>query len=523
MKKILLLVFIVTLIASCGAMVPPRDPYTLYVHLQSEPDTLNPIIATDAYASEINEYIFETMVELHRDSLDLTPKLAKSWTISKNKRRFVFYLKKGILWSDGKEFTSDDVIYSFMRIMDKKVKSARLKGYYKDVKRYRAIDRYTVEFIYNKSYFLALQLLGDIPIVPKHIYDDGTDFNGHSYNRKPIGTGPYKIKEWKTGQRIVLTRNEIYRGKKPDIKNIVFSIIDEQHVALQKLKKGELDFIQLKSYQWKKQTQSKKFNMLFKKVKYPYRSYSYIGWNAKSIYFKDSRVRMAMTHMINRKEILEKLSYGLGRITTGNFYILSKSYNKNIKPWPYDPKKGRKLLAEAGWKDTDKDGILDKNGKKFIFTITIPSGSASAERLSTIIKEDFSKDGIEVHINKFEWSVFITNVVHKRAFEAVILGWSLGFTGDPHQVWHSSQIKKGSNYVSFSNREADIIIDSARQEFNEKKRIKLYHRFHEILHEEQPYTFMFTSSELVAVSRRFENVKVHTRGLFYDEWKVKKK
>lgn len=228
-----------------------------------------------------------------------------------------------------------------------------------------------------------------------------------------------------------------------------------------------------------------------------------------------------MTLLINRKEILDKLLFGLGEIVTGPFYIFGDSYNRDLKPWPHDPALAKQLLAEAGWADHDGDGILDKGGKKFSFKFTNSSGNEFGERLASIIKEDLSKAGIEMSINQFEWAVFIDKI-QRRDFDATSLGWSdPDFQDDPYQIWHSSQINGGSNYVGFRNAEADRIIETARQEFDLKKRVAMYRRFHEILHIEQPYTFLYTVPALAVVSKRFTNVMVHKRGMNFLEWKVR--
>ena len=498
-----------------------KDPFILNIHLSAEPDTLNPITSTDAYSSSINSHIYENLVERDKDTLEIVPLLAERWQISKDKLRYRFFLKKGVKWSDGVELTADDIIYSFNKIKDPQTACAQLKVYYLDVKEVKKIDKYTIEFKYSKPYFLALEFCGGIPIVPKHIFADGTDFNTHKNNRFPVGTGPYKFKEWQTGKKIVLVANENYRGKSPSIKKVVYKLVSESNVALQMLKKGELDYMSLRPIQWVRQTNSDKFNDKFYKLKYYNPSFNYIGWNSRKSFFSDRRVRQALTHLINRKAILDKLKFGLGKIVTGNFYLYSKNYNKNINYLPYDPDQGKKLLEEAGWLDTNQDGILDKDGQNFQFTFSIPSSSKFSERLASILKEDFSKIGIEMSINKFEWAVFVEKI-HKRDFEAVSLGWSLGYSGDPYQLWHSSQIEQGSNYCAFKDIEADQIIEQARVEFNDQRRTKMYQRFHEIIHHHQPYTFLYCSPSLVVVSKRFLNVKIHVMGLDFEEWQVAK-
>ncbi len=511
------------ILSSCGNFIPETDPCTLTMHMGAEPGTLNPITATDAYSHAINLRIYETLVERDYETLEIIPQLAERWEISPDKMRFRFYLKKGVLWSDGVEFTADDVVYSYATIKDPKTASAQFKVYYLDIKNCMKIDRYTVEFNYSRPYYLALIFCGGMPIVPKHIFNDGTDFNTHRNNRLPVGTGPYRFEKWETGKHISLVLNEKYRGVAPQIRRVVYRFVSEPSVALQMLKKGQLDVMGVREIVWVRQTNSEKFNENFYKLKYYLPSFSYIGWNASRPFFSDRRVRLAMTHLINRKEILDKLLFGLGEVVTGPFYIFGKSHNRDIKPWPYDPARAKELLSEAGWIDSDGDGILDRNGQKFSFTFTLSSGSKFAERLASIMKEDLSKAGIEMKINRYEWAVFL-NKIQNRDFDATSLGWSdPDFQDDPYQIWHSSQIKGGSNYIGFSNAEADRIIERARREFNETARIAMYHRFHEILHDEQPYTFLYTTPALAVVSKRFSNVRVYRKGMNFIEWKVREK
>ncbi|MDR3237700.1 MAG: ABC transporter substrate-binding protein, partial [Spirochaetia bacterium] len=318
---------------------------------------------------------------------------------------------------------------------------------------------------------------------------------------------------------IELIRNENYYGSKPQIRHIVYKVIPESNVALQMLKKGDIDVMTIRPIQWERQTASEKFNERFYKLSYYQPNCSYIGWNSRRPFFSDKRVRQAMTMLIDRESILQKLQFGHGMVVSGTFYAFSKAYNKNVEPWPYDPQRAVALLKQAGWTDTNGDGLLDKDGVTFAFTINIPSGASFSERLSVIIKEDFSKAGIDVSINRYEWAVFLSKI-NSRAFDTVILAWSLGYSNDPYQLWFSKEADKGSNFCAFSNAEADHIIEAARQEFNDDKRNRMYHRFHEILHEEQPYTFLFCNQEHVVVSRRFTNVKVHIMGLYLEEWEI---
>jgi peptide/nickel transport system substrate-binding protein len=515
-------------LAGCEFHVP-KDPETLVWHLGAEPDVLNPLTSTDAYASRIEGLVYDALIERDNQTLEWKPKMAEKWEISPDKLHLTFYLRSGIQWEDGKPVTVDDIIYSFDRIMDPKVDAPHLRVYYQDVEKVEKLDDRTVRFTYKKPYFLALEFCGGIPIIPKHLFDNGEDFNKHTLNRFPKGNGPYRFAGWDTGKRLVLERNENYWGKTvgrgvvpfPDIKRLSLEVVAEDTVALQILKKGELDYAGLRPIQWVRQTETPHFQRLFNKYQYYTPGYSFIGWNMKRPYFADAKVRRAMTMLVNRASILEKLNFGLGRIVSGPFYYDSKAYNHDVKPLPYDPGAAKGLLAEAGWKDTDGDGLLDKDGRPFRFEFLIPSGRRFAERLSTILKEDLRKVGIDMEIRKLEWAVFIKNL-DERTFDAVTLSWVFGFDQDPYQVWHSTQAGKGSNFVGFASPEADRIIEEARTEFDREKREAMYRRFHVLVDELQPYTFLFSSPSLVALHKRFENVKVYPGGMDMMEWKVNK-
>ena len=402
--------------------------------------------------------------------------------------------------------------------MNPKVDSPQLRAYYQEIRDVKAIDDLTVEFTYAKPYFLALEFCGGMPIVPKHIFDKG-DFNTNPAGRDPIGTGPYKFVRWTTGRDIVVDKNPDYWGEKPKINKIVFKIITDSTVSFQILKREELDVSGLTPIQWERQTNSPSFNENYDKLSYFTPNYSYIGWNSKRPYFADKQVRTALTHLVNRELILDKILYNLGAIVTNPFYINSPEYDKSIDPYPYDPQKAEELLKEADWIDHDGDGIRDKDGVKFAFEFLIPGGSETGEKIATILKEELDNMGIQMDIRKTEWAVFTTRL-NERNFDAVTLAWSMGVESDPYQIWSSTQAEKGSNFIGFKNEQADKLIEEARTEFDRDKRQELYRKFAKIIHEEQPYTFLFCRKSTVAVNKRFENVVVYPLGIDLLEWHV---
>ena len=513
---------IAAFIAVCACNMEQVGRYPadwLMYHIPAEPDTLNPLTSTDLYSDTILESVYETLVWRNPDTLELEPRLAESWEISPDGMVITFHMRKDVRFTDGVPATARDVEYTYRKIMDPKVDCPHLRNYYADISKVEVLDDYTIKFTYKEPYFRALEICGYTQCIPKHLFEKSGDFNKSPLGRAPVGTGPYKFVEWITGRNVTLDRNEDYWRAKPEIKRVEYKFISLDSTALIELKKRHLDVMGLRPIQWVKQTNKPKFLKSFRKEMYYLPNYNYIGWNMRRPLFSDKLVRRAMTMLVDRDTILNTILFGLGKVVTGPAYIYSPYYDSDIKPWPYNPNAAKQLLDQAGWSDHDGDGIRDKNGMPFKFEFLISSGSVFADQLGTILQRELAKAEIKMEVRKLEWATFL-KMVDDRNFDAVTLGWSLGVETDPYQLWHSSQIEKGSNFVGFSNPEADAIIVKNRRTFDVNERIRLMKRFHAILHDEQPYTFLFCSPSLVAINKRFENVKVHKLGLDIREWTI---
>lgn len=509
----------------------PMDEYPgdegdwLVFRLGAEPATLNPITAKDLYANWVAlGTIFESLLEYDLDKVELKPLLTESYEVSNDGLEIIFRLRDDIHFSDGVPITSDDVIFTYETIMNPGVDAAPLASYYSNIKKLVRVSERVVKFILAEPYFKSVSMIGGMPILPKHIYDftDAEEFNKQRANL--VGSGPYIFEKWDVGREIVLRRNERYWGAKPKLKKIIFPIITNSLAALQALRSHNIDFMRPDPEQFAELSEDEEFQKEFRSLIYwnPGAGYRFIGWNQDTPFFKDKQVRLAMTHIVNREEFITYIIKGLGKLITGPFYILGPQNDPNIKPWPYDPQKAKELLDEAGWRDTDGDGIRDKNGVPFRFKFMIVSKFPIHEQLAKLFKDDAAKVGIDVIIDPYEWSVFDERL-NNRQFEAITLGWSGAVQEDPYQIWHSSQIEgRGSNRVGFNHKEADAIIEEARRTFDEAKRTRLYRRFHRILHEEQPYTFLCWRPSLRFLDRRFKNVIVHKLGLDESEWYVPK-
>jgi peptide/nickel transport system substrate-binding protein len=221
---------------------------------------------------------------------------------------------------------------------------------------------------------------------------------------------------------------------------------------------------------------------------------------------KDVRVRKAIAHSIDRDQINKTLSNGEG--VPANTFVhadQTKFLNPDIKPMEYDVEKAKTMLGEAGWKDTDGDGFLDKNKQKFTLDIKMPSGSDVAKQQALMYKEQLKKVGIDLNIVEREWTVYLQEM-DKFDFELNMGAWTIpARVSDPYQLWHTkSAVNGGSNYPNFGNAESDKLIEELRSTLDENKRIELYKKFQQMLADEQPVVYMFYPKNRIAISKKFE-------------------
>lgn len=399
--------------------------------------------------------------------------------------------------------------------------------------RVEIIDKYTFKVIWKRRTYSSLETTIDSYPLPKWIYSKdetgadlapetlGLKFNSHWAAKYALGTGPYRLVEARAGEHVILERNPGYYGDRYPIERIKYLIVKDPEAAYLKLKADEIDVLPgLPANRYKADIlDAKDGEAPFKNGQLEHKvvdvfAFYFLGWNADGKFFSDKRVRLAMTYALNRQGIIDNVLYGLGSIQTGPFYYKHPAMDPTVKPFPYDLEKAKTLLDEAGWKDTDGDGVRDKlvNGEKvdFLFTVTSYDKPEVKSWLS-VYKEDLRKIGIMMTPQPVDWPT-MQKKMDEKAFDAYTGGWGLSWSNDPYQIWHSSQadVPKGSNRIGFRNKRADEIIEQLRIEFDEAKRLELYHEFHRLLHDEQPYTFFYAPQSIAAWQPRVKNFVINT-------------
>jgi peptide/nickel transport system substrate-binding protein len=511
------------------------------VRFETDADTLNPYTWATAPADRViagpnNSNIYESL--LYTDPNDYSKvqgRLAVSRPeISDDHLTYTFTIRDGVKWHDGTPLTAEDVLFSFKALMNPFVDSAAIRSYLGDLTNVEIDGDHKVRMTMRKPYFYNEIALGELVLIAsRHVFDPqgtldsfkfsdivspknksnaklkefGEQFNKHPANRAPVGTGPFKFEKWDAGKEIVIARNDDYWGQKPYLNRVVYRIITDDTAALTALKAGEVDVnARVRPVQYAQQTSGPGFDEQFVKTAFNIPAYYYVGWNEERPFFKDKRVRQALTMLVDRDQIIQTINFGLGKPIASPFYLGSPQLDTDLKPLPYDPKRAGELLDEAGWTDHNGDGIRDKDGIPFRFELLGSSSSTFTGQLIPILKEAFEKAGIAVTERRMEFTVF-TSSMRDHKFDATITAWAGDLIMDPYQIWHSNSIaNRGSNFVSFRNADSDQLIEQARVEFDDAKRKEIYFKWQELIHDQQPYTFLMYSVQPVAYQKRLQNV-----------------
>lgn len=422
-----------------------------------------------------------------------------------------FSLREGVTFHDGHPLTAEDVKFTYEAIVDPKNLSPRVPDY-EPVKAVTVVAPLTVRIVYKRLYAPALSTWG-MGILPKHLLDDAAlgreaaergvppdafSMRQSRFNRRPVGSGPFVFSSWKSDQYIRLHRFSDYWEGPPNYREYAMRIIPNPLTQEMEFYAGTVDDYSVQPHQVERLGDDPRFQH-FSGTAF---GYTYIGYNLRREPFNDARVRRALGMAIDCQRIIDYVLYGQGERITGPFVKQTDYYNHDIAPLPYDPQGALALLADAGWRP-GSDGYLQKDGRRLAFTLITNNGNPLRKAVLAIAQDAWKKLGIQVETDLLEWSVFIQNRVNQLDFDALVLGWSMGIDPDLYQIWHSSQSGPFQlNFVGFANPEADALIIKIRQEYDHHRQVADCHRLHEIIAQEQPYTFLYISRWTALLDKR---------------------
>ncbi len=546
-RYLYLLIFLSSIIffSSCQKSSSPRD--YVVVGITQDVESLNPLFAFSVDEGSISELLYLGLVQhnWNDEKGDITsePLLARDWEWSPDTSSIIINLRDDITWSDGRKLTAGDIVFSFDVFSDPVVDS-RLFGsfnkFYTDStghilqdKTFEILDPYKIKINFLPHSHPTLFNV-DLPILPKHIYGSvkRNELATSKLNAKPVTNGAYVLVNWDKNQSITLkARQESFLYHEGIINKLVFKIIPEYTSRLTQLKKGEIDLCELikpeDAPELKKQQ-----NIEIVPVKG--REYEYVGWNnidpdlfnkdekfVPNKFFGSVKVRRALSYAINKQEILEEYLHNYGQLAVGPVSPIFKNIiNPEIQPYAYDPARSKQLLAEDGWKDIDNDGILEKGGTEFSFDLYIPGGNPLRNYSATVIKNNLKNIGISVNIQTMELNTFLDNLFSKK-LNAWIASWYIAIPIDLKMMWYSDFNSTPLNVQSYSNKKADNILDEIESSPGAEKLNSLYKQFQEVMHKDEPVTFLYWIDDITAHNTRLTNIDINPLGVIHHCWNWK--
>lgn len=500
---------------------------------EAQPAKVVPSIQTDVYGRRIVDLVMETLATYDPKSLRLRGQLADAWQVDPSGLWLRAHIRDNARFSDGVPVTAEDLRWTFHDfIMNKEVEAQRDRSTLEDtIEKVMPLGDRAVEFTFKQTNFLNVDNALTIYIMPKHFYSKFSPADLNKSTGLLMGSGAYKFEsidpanQWAPPANVVLVRNEQYWGSKPAIERFRAKAINEELARLTEYKNGDADMITPSAPQFVTLRADKDFaqhNQMDTWINMRSGTAG-IAWNCGPrkgtlTPFHDPKVRLAMTMLLDRDKMIKDIWKGMGIVACSFFNPGTPQHSDKLKPWPFDPAAAKRLLKEAGWEDRGDGVMRDKDGNPFVFEMTYAAGGEIAERLGTFLKDAYAAAGIKVNLRGMDWSV-MDPVRNERDFDALLQAWGANAPeSDPKQIFHSNSIKdQGDNFAQWSSPRADALIDQARQEMDADKRAQLWHQFEDVMHEEEPWTWVRVAPYTRIIKPEIGNVRMYGKGIEYPE------
>lgn len=482
----------------------------VYGSLQ-EPNTLNPLLSDLLATSEVGSLIFSGLVQTNEKG-EWVPDLAaevpsvQNGGVSRDGHTVTYKLRQGISWHDGQPFTAEDVVFTWQTIMNRKTNVVSREGY-DQIASIDTPDKYMVIIHFNEYYAPFLHLFSTI--LPKHILENEADINKASFNRSPVGTGPFKLKEWRVAEGIILEANTNYFKGKPNLDGITYKIIPDTNILLAQLKAGTLDIVNNLPFV---QLEQVKAIDLVHTIITPNMVWEHLDFNLDNEFFRDVKIRRAIALAIDRQALINSTLKNAASSAVGDQSPLSWAYNPTLTPPPRNINMAKELLTQAGFTQGE-DGIFAKDGRKLSFSLATTSENRMREIVAQAIAQQLKEAGIEVEVKFIDSTEFFNEILKKRRFETAMYAFTGGVDPDNINLWHSKKIPyrgnsyEGQNYAGWQNSEIDVLTVQGVHSVDIEKRKEAYFKIQEIIQEEYPVIPLYFRANIDAVKNSVTNYK----------------
>lgn len=511
--------------AAVQTLAGPHRGGTVVIGALADIDNWNPYLTGSSFGDDLLSLLYPTLAVEQPDYRahppSFRPGLATSWEFSPDRLSLTFHLRPKARWSDGAPVTAEDVAYSWKVQVSPELgwPSAEIK---ENITSVEAFDEHTVRFHFRHSYPYQLMDVNDGPIVPAHAWKSipPATWEDVDWTRHSLSAGPFRFAAHEPQQQITLERNPTYwRDGFPRLDRVVWRVLPDQSNLLVQLKTGAIDLMEAVP---PREAEHVRVHPRLRLIVFPDRSYGYVGWNNRDPLFRDPDVRRALTLAIDRNAILDSVLRGYGRIAVGPVLSTMWAFDRELHPLPYDPQAARDLLAKAGWKDHDGDGLLDRRGKTFRFELMTNAGNDVREDICLLIKDQLQRVGIDAEPRFVEWGAMNSRLRRGR-FQAYVSAWREGTQVDLTPVWHSAPPGQPTfNFVGYHNPKVDRLLDEADSKGTIEDQKPYFLEIQRIITSDQPYTFLYEGERLDGLNRRVHGAVINDASPYFnlEEWWV---
>ena len=459
--------------------------------LYTEPQSLSLLGKNNDRHSDLFARLVTDSLVQYDAHLELHPMLATDWELSEDRRTVTFRLREGVRWHDGQPLTASDVVFSVEKARDPATEAPSYIAQFQDLVRLEAVDDLTVVAEYSKPFTDFLEGW-TVPILPEHLAGRDPDLLSGEFARHPVGCGPFRFVRHQPGTEVVLEANPDYWGGKPQVQGISLSIVPDDRTAYEALLKGDLHLIGVPPDLWAEARSSPEADRLGRLLFYRLAVW-YMAWHqdGSNPFFDDAAVRRAMLLALDREPFIEKVLNGLGKAAATTYHPDSMWADPGITPVPFDPDRAGRLLDGAGWRDHDGDGVRDRDGRAFEFTLTMPTPKQEVtSRIAVWIQQSLAEIGVRMEIEILEWGAFLER---RKAgqFDAVMARLTFSPIPDQYELYHSSAQEDGFNFFGLEDGEVDRLLEQGRETFDVDERLQIYRRLQRRLDELQPIAALF--------------------------------
>ncbi|MFO7876059.1 MAG: ABC transporter substrate-binding protein [Desulfovermiculus sp.] len=565
---------VLTLVSACGCQEEtraiqrsrhdlPRDAEVsetrpghyggVFVTAESQqPRTFNPLVAEDAYSSQVISQILNGLTTYHPRKEKVVPELARSWDISSDQRTITMHLRRGVRWSDGEQFTADDVIFTFEALFDERYPN-RYQGQYTIAGQpieFEKVDRHTVRFSTAKPYSPFLYVIGFIGILPRHIlekaYESGEllqEWSVRTAMHNPeqlVGTGPFRVRSFKPGQRTIFEPNPHYwrvdsKGQRlPYVDYLVNRYVQDQNTETVLFASGQIDVASIDPGDVVGVRENENLHDYQVHHRGPASGISFIWFNQKPgtndqgqpyvqphklKWFTNQEFRQAILYGFNRQGLIQSVYFGRAELLHS---IISPAnqrwYNPDVPKYPYDPARARELLQGQGFRLSPDGNLYDQNGNRVEFELYASEGSSTTPQILSTFRENMKALGIEVEIRYLDFGTMVARVSRHFEYEAA----TMGFTGGPDpsggrsiyqssgrlHVWNPGQKEPKTQWEA----RVDELIRASEETFDLSERVEYMHRMQKIFSEQLPLLYLLTPHAYAGVKNKWRNIKIPPMG-----------